>query len=114
MNTTINPTKVCDYKEWSDICIKNIKKDLYSYFSHKYTKEDINCSLEKFNIEKIYKTPNEFYINSELFLFELKKHLNICRNKKIKIIETYLIFFFIIVLLILSIILIISYFKNNK
>jgi hypothetical protein len=112
--TTINPYTECDYIKWSDVCINIIKKDLYSYFSPEYTKEDINCSLENIDLEQIYKSPRDFYINAEPFLNKMKKRLNICRNKKLKIIKTYLSNFFIIGFIILSVIIIISYFRNLK
>ena len=99
---------------WSDHCITRLKNDLYDYFSYKYTKEDVDCALKKISIEKLYKSPYEFYKKFESLLRgKMIEELDKCKikrsDKNIKIVSN-LFSILLFVFLIIGII----YFVKNK
>jgi hypothetical protein len=115
MSTTFNPIGKCDYSEWSDSCVNDLKKNLYSYFSYKYSKNVVDCAINKMKITEIYKNPYELNDKLYVFLKNIKPLLDKCNyensNKNSKISLT---LSFITIFIIIFVYFIFCYMNKNK
>ena len=114
VTTTTKPPEDNCLESWTNLCLLNIKKDIYAYCLRQYTKEEIDCGFDKLDLINMYQTPKDFYINSESFLKKLNKDLEKCKEKNLKRMNSIFTNLFLIVFTILIILSIISYINNNK